>query len=172
MRVGTVGTAQITPPLPGKLRTRSRAGFFVPAIHSFDVRFAPDSGHWDGRVLKGRKRPKADLRLAPGRIGTCWRDRVWYRVPHFELREDAFHNVGIINECNDKLEPGTRPGVQYQCDRPYQGDPDRHWIISGDFLIPEPIAPCRARAASAPRQLALSTARCHDYFFGPVANLL
>ena len=37
-----------------KPKTRPRAGFFVPADRSFNVRFAPDSGHWDGRVLKGR----------------------------------------------------------------------------------------------------------------------
>ena len=30
------------PPLPRKLKTQPCAGFFVPAIHSFDVRFAPN----------------------------------------------------------------------------------------------------------------------------------
>jgi len=35
----------IAPPLPRKSKARPCAGFFVPAIHLFDVRFAPGSGH-------------------------------------------------------------------------------------------------------------------------------
>ena len=35
------------------------------------------------------------------RIRTCWRDRVWYRVPYLEVPEDAFHDIGVIDESND-----------------------------------------------------------------------
>ncbi len=44
-RRSTVGTGQILTPLTRKLKTRPRAGFFVSANRSFDVRFTPGSGH-------------------------------------------------------------------------------------------------------------------------------
>jgi len=40
-------------------------GFFVPVIHSFDVRFAPKSSHSVDMLSKVRYRPKADI---PGRL--------------------------------------------------------------------------------------------------------
>ncbi len=44
---------QSNPPLPRNREPVYAPGFLVPANHSFDVRFAPDSGRWDGRVLRG-----------------------------------------------------------------------------------------------------------------------
>ena len=41
------------------------------------------------------------LAFWPVRIGTCRRDRVWYRVPYLEVLEDMFHDVGVIDKCDD-----------------------------------------------------------------------
>ena len=54
MHVGIVGTAQSTPPLPRNREPGHVTGFLVPANHSFDVRFAPESCRRDGRVVNGR----------------------------------------------------------------------------------------------------------------------
>ena len=56
------------------------------------------------------------LAVWPGGIRTSWRDRVWYRVPYLEVREDAFDDIGIIDECND-AHGGAAVGALERIDR-------------------------------------------------------
>jgi len=44
--VATVGTAQITPPLPRNREPGHVPGFFVPVSFLFDVRFIADAAHY------------------------------------------------------------------------------------------------------------------------------
>ncbi len=55
------------------------------------------------------------LAVWPRRVGSYWIKRVRYRIPQLEVLEDAFDDVGIINECND-AHGGTAVGALERID--------------------------------------------------------